>query len=700
MTGPKGGPIKRIRQLTGVRTVGDVAVPVYGYLAAPSGIPVEGGPATPVVLIEDSDLIQNGGKYSVSGDPHPLPVIDAIDGAIVEGGPALPVYLAGGALLGGGGGTPYLLLDEFTTALTAGNVNGTAAEPGAGARSVADTGSDLSLASGRLVVVDGAESWNDPKIWYGPWARALVGGVTARVRLRGTTSIGPGLFVAGSNAPADPTTGAYGLYPSSTINLRAAQAGSGNLQSVGTRLRSIDYQLTVIPRPGGGAWAVISGGIYGDFPNGTLIWVADTDSITDLYAGLSNNVGGWFADDFRVENAAGFASLWGSRNSQALLADSFTGANGTIEGRNAEVGSGSWHITSSTAAISSNKLAYGTGTVGLAIANAGSVSRIIRTKVTTPASGIIQVGIAFRSASDGSTYVRFVTTAADACAIAFGGSTLYSGAITTLEASTTYILTVVDWGTHVTAYIDGTNVTGIIATTDNNDQTYAGPRTGGSDNGSLFDDFECWPSSVTLPSAIADFPAPPAGSGAALASDAFTDDDSTPLSTHDADWVTSGGDWEINSNKARISAADTAGLAVQDVGTDDHQSEVVITLPAAPVADDWFCGPVARYTDANNYLMARYIYQSNSPEVEIIQLVGGSASVIAFVNLGAGKLAGSSTHTLALAVKGDEAAAYHDGELVCQVKLGALLTGNKCGVGIQAPAEGQPTFDDWEATAT
>src|SRR3990167_5885610 len=106
MSNPIGGPIKRIRQQTGVRVAGDVAVPVYGYLSAPSGISVEGGPATPVVLIDESNLLVNGGQYVLAGNLNALPVIDAPDGAIVEGGPAMPVYLAGGALLGGGGYGP------------------------------------------------------------------------------------------------------------------------------------------------------------------------------------------------------------------------------------------------------------------------------------------------------------------------------------------------------------------------------------------------------------------------------------------------------------------------------------------------------------------------------------------------------------------------------------------------------------------
>jgi hypothetical protein len=97
--------------------------------------------------------------------------------------------------------------------------------------------------------------------------------------------------------------------------------------------------------------------------------------------------------------------------------------------------------------------------------------------------------------------------------------------------------------------------------------------------------------------------------------------------------------------------------------------------------------------------MARYLYQSNSPEVEITETVAGVSSIIGFVNLGAGNLAGSSTHTLKLAIKGQEVAAYHDGELVCQA-YATGATGTKAGMGIDATASGQPTFDDFTVKAT
>lgn len=63
---------------------------------------------------------------------------------------------------GGGGGIKYLINDDFTTDIAAGSVNGTVAEPGPGNRTVVDSGSRLSLASGSLLFAAGGVAGTDP----------------------------------------------------------------------------------------------------------------------------------------------------------------------------------------------------------------------------------------------------------------------------------------------------------------------------------------------------------------------------------------------------------------------------------------------------------------------------------------------------------------------------------------------------------
>lgn len=73
-------------------------------------------------------------------------------------------------------GRGYLLQDEFTTALSAGNVNNTTSEPSGHTRTVTDTESKLSIADGKLTFSGGkaVSGVGDPAIWYPSFAR--VGG--------------------------------------------------------------------------------------------------------------------------------------------------------------------------------------------------------------------------------------------------------------------------------------------------------------------------------------------------------------------------------------------------------------------------------------------------------------------------------------------------------------------------------------------
>lgn len=73
--------------------------------------------------------------------------------------------------------TLWLLQDEFATDLAAGSVNGTAAEPGPGTRTVVDTAGDKVYISSGSLAINGANSWNDTYISYasvGAWTAGRV----------------------------------------------------------------------------------------------------------------------------------------------------------------------------------------------------------------------------------------------------------------------------------------------------------------------------------------------------------------------------------------------------------------------------------------------------------------------------------------------------------------------------------------------
>ena len=76
-------------------------------------------------------------------------------------------------LLGGSRSNPFVVWeDKFLDARAAGSVDGTTV-PGAFVggvavvRTVVDTGTDLSISGGQLVVAAGASAWGDPGIWWG-----------------------------------------------------------------------------------------------------------------------------------------------------------------------------------------------------------------------------------------------------------------------------------------------------------------------------------------------------------------------------------------------------------------------------------------------------------------------------------------------------------------------------------------------------
>lgn len=84
----------------------------------------------------------------------------------------MPLLTAGPSRFLGGGGIAWLLRDEFTTDRAAGAVNGTAAEPGPGTRTVVDTQSYLSISGGKLLAtIAGAGGWGNPSLVYAGLSR-------------------------------------------------------------------------------------------------------------------------------------------------------------------------------------------------------------------------------------------------------------------------------------------------------------------------------------------------------------------------------------------------------------------------------------------------------------------------------------------------------------------------------------------------
>jgi hypothetical protein len=221
---------------------------------------------------------------------------------------------------------------------------------------------------------------------------------------------------------------------------------------------------------------------------------------------------------------------------------------------------------------------------------------------------------------------------------------------------------------------------------------------------STFSEMAAYPASATLPAAFGPPAEVPAGKGSALTTDAFTAADGTALATYSASWTAHAGTWEVNTNRARMTAVGN-GYATRSTGAAgvDHEVRADIltpnTTPTYPT--DWYAGVFARYTDASNYVHARFLYQTNSPEVEVWQKNAGVATLIGYINLGTGNLAPNTTRNLRLAVQGAQVAAFLDGECVVQA-VTTVLTGTRAGIGVDdsGTKSGQPAFDNVEVRTT
>lgn len=100
-TPTKGGPAQPASVNTDGKTIGRVALRVYGFDTAADAVAAgfhsaEAGPAMSVYVVSDAELAS--GKYVLEGDPKATPIYTAPAGMKVEAGYSQPVFLVGGSL--------------------------------------------------------------------------------------------------------------------------------------------------------------------------------------------------------------------------------------------------------------------------------------------------------------------------------------------------------------------------------------------------------------------------------------------------------------------------------------------------------------------------------------------------------------------------------------------------------------------------
>jgi hypothetical protein len=605
--------------------------------------------------------------------------------------------------------TDPLLHDEFTTEDPNPVASPRTCEPGPGTLVVVDSDAQLSIAGGRLRV-----DTDDTGDWVSTFlASGALGGLRAAavaVRLQGHSSYGPAVALRPDPAPFSPTTtgarqGVYydvgapnGLYVLGNGDSSALLSG----RTPSRRLASTDTTFLLVRREGGGVLVAVAGGVLGTRAGGLpatadllIVGCADDIGAGDPYLTLSARQGAHQVLGLTALGEAGLGAEYAGRWPLAVCGDDFARADGSLAGQSTPTGAlpysliGGWSINAGRARPTS----FSSGTAQLTVQPA-TRPRFVSARITVASSGKANVGLTVRH--NGIRGIQYWTDGVTEGFWDPANAALLWQRSWGHTLGQTYDLVVEDNGTHIRLFRDNVMVVDWISVP----ATYASDVGCGlilwdDDNGSTYAEWGAWPGTVPVDSGLVLVEAVPDAVGAASFADAFTDTDGTLLTAHGTGWQTAGaGTWEVRSGKAQMTAAGASGFAYRAADV-DACVEADITLPgSSPWPSDWFCGLVARFTSPDDTLFARLLYQNDSPEIEIWQHVGGSGSLIGFVNLGAGNLAPGSTHTLRLAVRGAEVAAYLDGYLLVQATTTLLAgTGVGMGVGLSSMA-GQPAWDN------
>jgi hypothetical protein len=218
------------------------------------------------------------------------------------------------AVLGIDAGPLYLFADEFTTALAAGSVNGTVAEPGPGLlRIVTDGNSKLSIAAGLLSFATGGVGQGNPGVWY-----------SAVMRRAGVLIIGSVASTSSSLALGFDSGTAGQLHDSLLLNSTnlAAVVNSAAGINVAPVTTSTAYKLAVVLRATGSIH-LIKGGAY---TNWTLVWIGAAGAYVSANPGciVNNATSVATVDYLRIPTA-----LW---LPTPLASDGFASAFGFTDG--------------------------------------------------------------------------------------------------------------------------------------------------------------------------------------------------------------------------------------------------------------------------------------------------------------------------------------------------------------------------------
>jgi hypothetical protein len=292
----------------------------------------------------------------------------------------------------------FALADEFTTNRAAGAVNGTAAEPTGGNRTVTDTGSKLTIGSG-TATSSGATGNNNPMLVYtSSYVRAAGKALLASLTIKAS---GSNEHLFGWSSTSNGTTHTHRFYQTSGTGLTYF---NGSVRLVGALTGAGTYQVALVLRATG-CFFFIKGG--SQFTDWTLVWIDKTSSsASPMYVSWNDWVGASAASFDKIRIPTTLLTI------APLASDAFTRADGSLGntgGGGSEEAGGSglaWTSQAGTWGIATNKAACSAlaGSVGIATVPCGTTN-IMAEVVATRAGGTS--GLCLRY-TDANNYIKAV----------------------------------------------------------------------------------------------------------------------------------------------------------------------------------------------------------------------------------------------------------------------------------------------------
>lgn len=638
-----------------------------------------------------------------------------------------------GRPIGGGDDVWWLLRDLFTTARSAGAVDGTDAEPGPGDRTVTDTESTTKILAGHLRGLSQPTSavWGESKIVWPSLAR-VTGRALAALIIPEDQEADLAFGWASAADIGDPSADGHGWFVGTGLD--AITPGLKvvlNSVASGTRLiRRMQY-LAIAALNDVGAYVLLStfGTDTGDsmddvgipqYPLARIIWIdhaGTTDPMFPYASGYDVASGGYLhghtVDDMRVVDVP----TWTTADYLASFADRVTRANSTTSAGPL------WTNRVGVFGVSSNKI-YQTGAGNeftFATADAGIADGIFEFDLTVNSDWDgtnAFFGFVLRFV-DNNNFLRFWNNGGQNFYLQtfVGGAfeaTIVAGPLPggNLVAGQTYHFTVMTIGAKYKIWVDGAEWTTSWITDANNRFTTATnfgvySHSAFTAKDTRWDNFYAHAHTVTLPTLLTKGAVPSVWTaGATLGSDTFTDANGTRLNAHTAEaggaWTEVSGTWTVQSNKASVAHAAGDNIALQDVGVADVECSVAITN-ANPLGNVIFTGMVVRYIDASNNIIIReaddLIAQPDDHEIEVWvnttadgpQLYGKTQMKVAYTAGG--------TRTLKAHVKGNLLEVFLDGApRYTTVLPSSLASGTKFGL-YEHDDDGGAVFDNWTVKA-